>query len=195
MRTTCLALFLTSACLALQSVQPEVMKVSSNDEQWKAIWQGCSLHCAVNWQMAASSQLAAQGANTYGAEKSADAKAGTAWVEGAKGAGVGEWLECRIAKDPRANGVPLSGVTLVAGYAKTPRIWEENSRPKTLEMSLDGEPVAALHLQDVMYPQSFALKDLKIKSESKIRFTVKDVYPGSKYEDTAITELILDGAH
>ena len=56
---------------------------------------GCSLGCALGWDITTSSTLSSQGNNNYGAENLEDGKKETAWVEGKQGYGIGEKIEIK----------------------------------------------------------------------------------------------------
>lgn len=178
---------------ALTSYPSTVEPCKPSDENWAALWEGCNLGCALSWTMASSSSLKPQGKNRYGAELVSDGKAETAWVEGAPGDGRGEWLECRFAKGP--DNVGFSGATFVIGYLKNAETWKENSRPRQMRMEIDGKPAAILDFKDVPQPQNFNFQGLHVHSRGKVRFVITQVWPGSKYADTAITEMVLNGAH
>lgn len=165
----------------------------------EALFAGCSLGCAYGWETAASSHLAPQGANTYGAAMLEDFSPRTAWVEGAEGDGVGEWLAFTIlppdgegAGDP----VPFWGIDVVNGYAKTEATWEANGRVQELLLTVNDVPVALLQLLDVRLPQSVELPEgLMVGPGDVVALEVRAVYPGTRYADTAITEIALHGAH
>lgn len=71
-------------------------------------------------------------------------------------------------------------------------------------MYVNGKPYAMLNLEDSKKEQIFSVeaighsdrKDfeaLKKKAKISIRFEIAVVYPGEKYDDTAITEIYFDG--
>jgi hypothetical protein len=71
-------------------------------------------------------------------------------------------------------------------------------------MYLDNKPYAILNLKDVKNEQLFSVdligysdrhdyNALLIKPWYTIKFEIMEVYPGSKYQDTAITEIYFDG--
>lgn len=71
-------------------------------------------------------------------------------------------------------------------------------------MYIDNKPIAILKLQDVKNEQSFTVdpigysdrtdyEQLLKKPWFTIKFEILEVYPGSKYQDSAITEIYFDG--
>jgi hypothetical protein len=52
-----------------------------------------------------------------------------------------------------------------------------------------------LALADTIAPQMFSFKDITIRPGDRVKLTILDVYPGEKFDDTAISEINLYGAH
>lgn len=77
----------------------------------------------------ASSELT-EGKLTHAASRAIDGNLSTAWVEGAKGPGVGETL--RVELDGEGD-VP-AGLWVVPGYARDEARWTKNQRVATLEV-------------------------------------------------------------
>ncbi|MEO0559627.1 MAG: hypothetical protein AAF170_15745 [Bacteroidota bacterium] len=181
------------------SAQPIQPTVDEHEAAWYeaqdgGLFLGCSLACAVGWRTTASSTLPASGTNTYTTENLSDGTATTAWVEGVSGTGIGERLRFVILSVDTEAPIPFWGIDLVNGYAKSADLWEKNARVKTFRLWVDGEAHHTLELADVMRPQSFGF-DLEVRSGSLVELEIREVYPGSRYADTAISELVLHGAH
>jgi hypothetical protein len=158
---------------------------------------GCSWYCGgfVSGKRA-SSELHAQAGNSYKAENAHDFDIATAWVEGAKGNGIGEYLEYSF--DTRGKGEHSLGITTVIlanGYKKSASIWKKNGRVKTFKVSRDGQPYAILHLLDSFEFQTVEIGKIMLPQEGllTLRFQILDVYPGTQYQDVAISELLFDG--
>lgn len=87
-------------------------------------------------------------------------------------------------------------ICIVNGYAKNQKTWEENGRVKRLLMYVEDKPYAYLELEDTIYPQYFLLSpdDIKVAEGDEItfRFVIEDVYPGTLYEDTCLTGLVME---
>ena len=143
------------------------------------------------------------------------------WAEGVEGSGIGEsitycdsmywhisnvWegLQRRAWYEPRRDeyGCLPDGykhyteICIVNGYAKNQKTWEENGRIKTLLMYVGDTPYAYLELEDTIYPQYFLLppNDIMVAEGDEItfHFVIKDVYPGTRYEDTCLTGLVME---
>ena len=157
----------------------------------------CSWYCGGEVQrVTASSHLKAQGRFNYLPKNAHDFSHESVWAEGAAGQGIGEWLEYEFAGAcPR-----ITGVKILPGHVKTQAAWEANSRPKYLKMYYLGKPLCILDLQDTRAMQCFDLGKLAPlgyhnpdKPTWRIRFEIVEVYPGTKYQDTVISELEFDG--
>ena len=151
----------------------------------------CSWYCGGQIDsVTASSALA----DRYAAEKAHDFSIVTAWVEGVDGNGVGEYLRYSFPGTcPR-----ITTVLIHNGYVKNWDVWRDNARVKRLLMYYNDEPYAILNLQDTMGLQSFDVGVLGYEDKDSapawsIKFEILEVYPGKKYEDTAITEIYFDG--
>ena len=151
----------------------------------------CSWYCGGQIDsVTASSALA----DRYAAEKAHDFSIVTAWVEGVEGNGVGEYLRYSFPGTcPR-----ITTVLIHNGYVKNWEVWYDNARVKKLLMYYNDEPYAILNLQDTMGLQSFDVGVLGYEDKDSapawsIKFEILEVYPGKKYEDTAITEIYFDG--
>ncbi|MDQ7826879.1 MAG: hypothetical protein RDV48_29035 [Candidatus Eremiobacteraeota bacterium] len=149
----------------------------------------------MNWELRSSSVLAPQKDNTYETKNMEDGNAKTAWCEGADDDGCGEWFECVFVKGMGKEAV-CSGISLTNGYAKNEAAWKENSRVRTLRVELNGKPLQEIALRDTMYPQHATFRPgIKVKIGDRLRFVITSVYRGSKYADTAISDMTLTGAH
>lgn len=226
MRKTCLLLLALLGCCTIMAQQKNAVKTKdvypkigkkfdfspaavqafkkeNTDGMYEDIYDilggGCSFYCACDiGKQKASSTLPAQGKYNYKASNAHDLNYETAWVEGAKDYGIGEWIEYTFP----GNNPPLEEIIIANGYIRTEKTWKENSRVKTLAVEVNGKPFATLHLKDVYAEQTFDMKKLgSIKSTNpkkesamfKVKFIIKDVYPGTKYKDTAISEIYFDG--
>lgn len=110
----------------------------------------------------------------------------TAWVEGQKGVGKGEWVRMRV--------TPLRDATRLRlrvrnGYQKSDRLWKANGRPRTVTVTLLPSKVAATRtLVDQMGWQELLVDQPRGPLEA-IELRVDDVTPGEKYEDTCVSDV------
>jgi hypothetical protein len=151
-------------------------------------------------KITASSSLISKGNYSYGPENAYDNNYKTAWVEGAADYGIGEYLEFSFPSEtPR-----ITKIIVVNGYVKSKAAWEANSRVKKLKLYINNEPYAILNLKDERAEQSFNVAPLgnsnrdnskKLRSGPAwtLKFEILEVYKGTKYGDTAISEIYFDG--
>jgi len=160
---------------------------------WDIIGGACSWYCGEGpYEVVASSNLPKQGNNEYTGRKAHDLSFKTAWVEGANGPGIGEYIEYHF----RNKGPRVTEIKIFNGYVKSDKAWTENARVKKLKLSINGKDVAMLNLQDSKAQQNFKFEPLGRRADGKdliLRFTIAEVYPGSKFDDTCITEIYFDG--
>ncbi|MEM6299347.1 MAG: discoidin domain-containing protein [Bacteroidota bacterium] len=155
----------------------------------------------------------------YQVENLFDGSPQTAWVEGAMGSGAGEWVEIEFKEGVFIAGMTiLNGYTknenVFTANGKVKRFTAEvvnvvNGQTHIQEYSLEYHQVDSLRnysFQDFsergMYQTLDVLFDAgnpdmlspdELGSTTKIRFTITEVYAGSRYEDTCISEFFFYG--
>lgn len=133
----------------------------------------------------ASSTLSSQGAHSYRATNLKDSNIETAWVEGVSGYGVGQWIKYQGVRQEQ-----ISRIKILNGYVKSDKAWSENARVKLLKVTCNGKPICILELQNSRSLQTFNVENLLgSNSVNTFTFEILDVYPGTKYQDTAISEI------
>jgi len=156
------------------------------------IGDGCSWYCGGGpSKISASSHLKSKDAAiTYLPENAHDFSLKTAWVEGVKGYGIGEYLVYHF--EPLT--ARITKVIVANGYVKTEKAYRENSRVKKLKMYIDNKPFAILNFEDKRLEQIFNFEPIGNLGKSQtLKFEILEVYEGEKYDDTAISEIYFDG--
>lgn len=154
----------------------------------------CSWYCGgVVDTVTATSSLPPAGKNTYIGQNAHDFDHTSVWAEGADGPGIGESLTYEFAgKCPR-----ITTVNILNGHVKSEKAWRENNRVKQLRVYYEGKPLAILDLKDTREQQCFEVGTLGYNDEHapkwQLRFEIVEVYKGTKYDDTVISELSFDG--
>ena len=161
--------------------------------------------------------------DTYDYYKINDDNPETAWVEGVKGDGIGEYVYIHVVsnnvgyEDFPDNSLQIT-VNIINGFAKNLNLFNKNNRVKKAELKIfdcalrvgqndmirKNKPILyitkTIDLADNMDPQTFTFvitpKDRY--SEGNIvafflKLTILDVYHGTKYQDSAISELNAEG--
>jgi hypothetical protein len=106
------------------------------------------------------------------------------WSEGAKGQGVGEWLELM----PEVPSV-LRAISIWPGFRNTDKesagLFQANARPKKVRIELNGEKSYDVELEDRPEYQRLFLPDYA-KPVKTLRLTFLSVYPGDQFEDLCV---------
>lgn len=110
------------------------------------------------------------------------------WVEGKDGYGINEKISFNI------NG--SRNLYVINGFFSpdNPQLFEYNSRVKTVQINCYDSKGCFL---DSFFHEFKDMGNMQLikfdKRYKKIEFVIKDVYPGLKYTDTAISGLFIDG--
>jgi hypothetical protein len=134
----------------------------------------------------ATSVLAPEHGFSYGPDKIADGRLETAWVagQGARGDGVGEWMVIAL-EAPQS----VSAIKIYNGYQKNTDIFRKNNRVRDLEIAASNGLRKLVTLSDAEGPQLVWLDEPA--QVEWIQLTIRSVYRGFKYRDTAISEFSL----
>jgi Domain of unknown function (DUF4424) len=142
----------------------------------------------VDFKVTASSTLAggkyqAQNVNKWSIETEVDPN--SCWAEGVAGNGEGEWLELKPAVP-----VLLDRLQITNGLAASEALFRANNRIKKLDLSVNGGEPVTVELPDQMKPFDIKLPESKDVVRT-MRLTIREVYPGTKHQDTCVTRIRL----
>lgn len=131
-----------------------------------------------------TSVLTPQSGNRYDGGNLLDDDPATAWVEGVDGNGEGQALILDFERPtaPRT-------IEIVNGYNKSRDIFEKNARLRTMGLMTSEDETFDFTVDDRMGWQTIHLPALRPARWIGIWLT--GVYPGSRYQDTAISEIRL----
>lgn len=135
---------------------------------------------------ASSLRLAVQ-ANTYYAANAIDGKSSTAWIEGAPGSGVGEWIRFDFDRE-----INLHRIVIQPGYFKGPQVWAQNNRLAKMTVQFSDGSSRVLTLEDRMESQRFDVGSVKTRW---VRVVIGSVYDGTDSgpnNDTALSEIAFE---
>ncbi len=135
----------------------------------------------VSGQATASSTLAPEAA--YSCANLFDARKEFGWCEGAKTSGEGETLQFQF-DEP----VNITAVEIWNGYQRSDKHFSANTRLRDFAFGAADGPTNTYTLRDTEAGQKIELSGAA-KGKS-FTLTVKSVYPGAKYKDLAISDLI-----
>ena len=130
-----------------------------------------------------SSALKGTSTASYQATNLLDDDLTTAWVEGANGTGLGEWVRFEFAQP-----VVLDRLVIVNGFQKDDQRFSGNPRVKLVKVEYSSGATQLVELFDV--------KDLQIviptsEAVEWVKLMVVSVYSGESWEDTALSEVHL----
>lgn len=132
----------------------------------------------------ATSMLPPQFGNDYDVGNLFGNDAGTAWVEGREGPGIGEAVSIDLQK-PQT----IRRIVIRNGYQKNRDIFQKNGRVRRLRIEFSGGQSRNVTLRDSMDEQSLQIEP-PVRAHW-VKFVIEDVYAGSKYQDTAISKLYI----
>ena len=122
----------------------------------------------------------------YHPNYAADDDPKTAWTEGVKGNGEGEWLRVPLT---RLEGTTHVRLRLRNGYHKSKGLYAANARPRAVTVELQPSGVTqAVELKDVMEWQEVVVEQPAGPLEA-VKLSIRTVYPGRKYEDTCLSDV------
>ncbi|MGZ5435637.1 MAG: discoidin domain-containing protein [Pyrinomonadaceae bacterium] len=131
---------------------------------------------------ASSIRLAVQ-ANTYYASNAIDGKRATAWIEGADGPGIGEWIRFDFDRE-----ITLHRILWQPGYFKSPAIWNQNNRLATVSAEFSDGTWRELKFADRMDSQKMDVGAVRTRW---VKFVITAVHYGSD-PDTAVSEVAFE---
>ena len=144
----------------------------------------------------------------YGQNNLLDGDFQTAWVEGVGGDGLGEKIEIELEE------YPLAAICLLNGYTKNSDTYVANNRIKKIrvereltdfddpsKMRVETEEIELKDLGYVKVDENTLGQIISVVGDygegymrvQKITLTILEVYKGSKYSDTCISEIFLLG--
>ncbi|KYH34985.1 nicotine adenine dinucleotide glycohydrolase (NADase) [Clostridium tepidiprofundi DSM 19306] len=120
----------------------------------------------------------------YSPELIVDNNIKTAWVEGKEKDGVGEWIQLTS-----NNEFEISSISIENGYKKSSDLYLKNNRVKKARLEFSNGETKIVTFEDTngfIPPIRFD----KIVKTKYIKLTILEVYKGTKYSDTCISEML-----
>ncbi len=119
----------------------------------------------------------------YSVRQLIDGDKKTAWVPAGDNGGIGEWVEFSF-DEPRY----IKTLQLVNGYAKSDTSFSRNNRVKVATLSFSDGTMSQISLEDTPLKQTVPIG----KKVQSVKFTIDDVYKGTAYDDTCLSEIELE---
>lgn len=156
---------------------------------------GCSWYCAAEPDRFSSNSTLASKTDAYHVKHLHDWDLRTAWVEGQEddGEGAKATIQFDFKRSPQ---LKMHTIYINNGYCKSEDLWKKNGRAKELILYVNGERVGILKLEDTYRTQTFEVGEHAADENGilSVTFEIESTYPGSKYTDTAISEINFDGS-
>lgn len=123
-------------------------------------------------------------------EDAFDGRLETAWNDGVRGSGRGEWIEAQF---DTAHHFDL--ITFSTGFdhvtTRSEDLFSANAHLRTATISIDGR---AVHTINIAHDQRQATVDLGRTLGRTVRITATDVWNGSRWQDVCLSEITLTGS-
>lgn len=145
-----------------------------------------------------------EGTSVYSAKNLIDGSYSTPWVEGASDFGKNQKIKLNLFGNPSKfsafNYETVTHLYLLNGFRKNEKTYYENNRIKTLKLWVNGKDCGTLELKDrpfkVINDFNFAyeadlLNNERLNKVKSIEIEILDVYKGTKYNDTCISEIVV----
>ena len=123
-----------------------------------------------------------------------DENPATAWVEGAAGFGIDESITIPLSAVRVARAIRLR---IWNGYQKSMHLWTKNAMPNRVRITVfdpRGAQVASpeRELARQLGPQEVVVELPPGSGVGSVRLTILSVYEGQKYDDTCVSDILVD---
>lgn len=139
----------------------------------------------ISWDRASASSVLVENLTVYEPINVLDQKSNTAWVEAVGGYGINEWL-----KIERNDLTDVSRIEIFNGFHKSNELYKNNGKLKEFRLDFSEGEYIYYKIDDSKYEIKYVelFFDRPVSTDS-IKLTIIDVFEGSSYEDTCITEV------
>lgn len=121
----------------------------------------------------------------YTGENIIDDNLKTAWVEGATGNGINEWIRFNFTKN-----VIITGFDIIIGYTKSNKLFYENNRVNEILLILSDGTEERYFFKD---DKNWQYRLVPANTCNSMKIQILDIYKGTKYTDTCIGEIKIRG--
>lgn len=126
----------------------------------------------------------------FNAKNTLDANMKTAWLTPKSGKGAQIEYVFNM-QDNGLNSGTLFSIAVFNGWRKDYQTWNDFSRIKKVFITINDSPYAEVTLEDTYKLQYIDLdkKKLDPTRRYRVRFKIMEIYPGKKYEQTALSDV------
>ncbi|MCM1991624.1 NADase-type glycan-binding domain-containing protein [Oceanirhabdus seepicola] len=166
-----------------KSLKDEYSKVTSNTDN-----SNIEKSELISWDFTSvSSSLDSLTTRNYGSDNLSDGDITTTWSEGESGDGIGSWIQLFSNTE-----FIISKLQLKNGYKKSKELFFKNNRAKKIKVEFSEGESSIWELSDGFSFDNTLTLDSPITTTS-LKLTILEVYEGSTYKDTCISELLVYG--
>ena len=169
--------------MLIETKHTEIWKVNEINEDWYKY--------GANYKVEASAELPSLEGVLYDASQANDLNYRTAWV--VDGDGIGESITFYF----KSTIPQITTVCISNGVVNSLKLWDDHNRVKTLQLRVNGVIYGTFHLSNTRLTQYFNLNGALPKGKSnedlELSFEILTIYPGNRFNQTAITEIFFDG--
>jgi len=189
-------LFLVLMPCALLAGDLPVLQAKVGTPVLQELMGGCSLKCAFPWEVDVVPSATPNDKNGHPVYATNDDDATSAWVDDGASS-IGTKLIFRFPKKlpKELEQTPFYGFDIANGYTKSETIWKSYARIKKAKLSYNGRALYTIDFPDTRRWQQVSFDDIMIKHGDSMTLEILEVYPGTKSQQVAVTELVLQGAH
>jgi len=142
----------------------------------------------LSWDFtSASSSLDSLTTCNYSSINLSDGDITTSWSEGESCDGIGSWIKLCSNTE-----FIISKLAIENGYKKSKELFFKNNRSKKIKIEFSAGESIIWDLSDGFTVENFLIFDDAITTNS-LKLTILEVYEGSKYKDTCISEIFVYG--
>lgn len=123
---------------------------------------------------------------TFSAKALLDNRFDTMWIEGVSGNGIGEYLDIVFDESHAINGVEI-----YHGNRARPDIYEKYNRIKKVRLTFSDGTNKEYELQDSFF-ESSKIEFVEPITTTNIKMEIMEVYQGTTYKDTCISEILMN---
>ena len=152
---------------------------------------GCSLKCAFPWETSA----VAPGKSPQPVYTLDDDDASTVWIDPSETPGTRLVFQFPKKLPRELNGTPFYGFDIITGNLKSEPLFKAYARLKKVKLYYNGKPFCIVTFSDTRHWQHVLFDDIDARQGDSFAMEILEVYPGAKFPNAAVTELILQGAH
>ncbi|MDR3402485.1 MAG: hypothetical protein P4L99_08295 [Chthoniobacter sp.] len=189
-----LLIFLILVCLAgaAKAADLPTLKPKTGTPVVPELMGGCSMKCAFPWTV---DSVPSTGGKPVKVTVLNDEKPSPAWTDPV---GIGAKLTFHFPKKIPAEmdgEVPFYGLDVINGDWSTEEAWKTAARVKRVRVYYNGKPIFYVLFSDTRRWQHLSFDDIMVRSGDSMTLEIMEIYPGAKGAPTAISEIVLQGAH